>query len=180
MIWSYESGGRAKRSFSRKHDTILLFGRTRDYYFDLTRVPLPRGEHRSNHMKRSVDENGRSYRSVVVSGKEYRYYDDEPVYPGDVWTDISHIQQRDPERTGYSTQKPLALLLRLLKPLVREGDLVADLCCGSGTALAAAEALGCRLLGMDLNPDALLVTRARLRNQDLTLRLTSSMDPVTP
>ena len=51
---------------------------------------------KENHLKRSVDENGRSYRSVKVGGKEYRYYDDEPVYPSDVWTDISHIQQRSP------------------------------------------------------------------------------------
>ena len=85
-----------------------------------------------------MDENGREYRCATVGGKEYRYYDDDPVYPGDVWNDISILHQHDPERTGYPTQKPLALLDRLLKPLVAPGDLVADLCCGSGTSIEAA------------------------------------------
>ena len=141
VIWSYESGGRAKKYFSRKHDTILLYARTKDYHFDLRRVPLERTEHRKNHMRRRVDEDGRAYSEIKTGGKVYRYYDDAPVYPGDVWTDISHLQQRDPERTGYATQKPLKLLDRILKPVVKEGDLVIDLCCGSGTAMEAAQAL---------------------------------------
>ena len=93
-------------------------------------------------MRRCVDENGRSYSQITTGGKVYRYYDDAPVYPGDVWSDISHLQQKDPERTGYPTQKPLKLLERLLLPVVREGDMVADLCCGSGTAMEAAQSLG--------------------------------------
>ncbi|MBQ7864880.1 MAG: site-specific DNA-methyltransferase, partial [Clostridia bacterium] len=79
---------------------------------------------RRNHMRRQVDETGRTYRSIRSGGKEYRYYDDTPVYPGDVWTDISHLQQRDPERSGYATQKPLKLLDRLLRPVVQPGDRV--------------------------------------------------------
>ena len=113
IVWSYESGGRAKKYFSRKHDTILLYARSKDYRFDLRRVPLVRAEHRKNHMRRCVDENGRSYSQITTGGKVYRYYDDAPVYPGDVWSDISHLQQKDPERTGYPTQKPLKLLERL-------------------------------------------------------------------
>ena len=62
--------------------------------------------------------------------------------------------------------------------MAREGDLVADLCCGSGTSLAVAKTLGCRVLGVDLSPEALLVTRARLNAADLELRLESSMEPV--
>lgn len=142
IVWSYESGGRAKKYFSRKHDTILLYARSKDYHFDLRRVPLVRAEHRKNQMRRCVDENGRSYSQITTGGKVYRYYDDAPVYPGDVWSDISHLQQKDPERTGYPTQKPLKLLERLLLPVVREGDMVADLCCGSGTAMEAAQSLG--------------------------------------
>ena len=131
IIWAYESGGRARRYFSRKHDVILLYARSGKYTFDLTRVPLPRGPEKRNHMARGRDEQGRMFSRIVTRGREYRYYDDEPVYPGDVWTDISHLQQRDPERTGYATQKPLRLLERLLLPVTGEGDWVADLCCGS-------------------------------------------------
>lgn len=176
IVWSYESGGRAKKYFSRKHDTILLYARSKDYHFDLRRVPLVRAEHRKNHMRRCVDENGRSYSQITTGGKVYRYYDDAPVYPGDVWSDISHLQQKDPERTGYPTQKPLKLLERLLLPVVREGDMVADLCCGSGTAMEAAQSLGCRFVGVDKNPEAILTTASRLECSDLTIDCPCTMD----
>ena len=169
VIWAYESGGRSKRTFSRKHETILLYAKTPAYRFDISRVPLERKSVRKNHMARGMDEDGRMYSKIVTGGKEYRYYDDEPVYPGDVWNDISHLQQRDPERTGYPTQKPVKLLERLLLPVTREGDWAADLCCGSGTALAAAQGLGLRFAGMDLSPEAVAVSLARLRPENLTV-----------
>ena len=178
IIWAYESGGRAKKYFSRKHDTILLYARTKDYHFDLRRVPLERTEHRKNHMRRSVDENGRAYSEINTGGKIYRYYDDAPVYPGDVWTDVSHLQQRDPERTGYATQKPLKLLDRLLRPVVMDGDLVVDLCCGSGTAMAAAQALNCRFIGVDTSPEAILTTASRLDCSDLLVDCLCTQDEV--
>ena len=169
IVWSYESGGRAKRYFSRKHDVILLYGRSDRYFFDLTRVPLPRGNERRNHMARGRDEQGRMFSSIVSHGKEYRYYDDEPLYPSDVWTDISHLQQRDPERTGYATQKPVRLLERMLLPVTNAGDWVVDLCCGSGTALQAAQSLDCRCAGLDLNPEAIAISQARLKPENLTV-----------
>ena len=169
IIWSYESGGRSKKTFSRKHETILMYAKTAKYRFDITRVPLARKDVRKNHMARGIDEDGRMYSKIVTGGKEYRYYDDEPVYPGDVWTDISHLQQRDPERTGYPTQKPMKLMERLLLPVTREGDLVMDLCCGSGTTLAAAQKLGLRFAGMDASPEAVAVSLSRLRTENLTV-----------
>ena len=167
IVWAYESGGRARRHFSRKHDVILLYAKEKKYRFDITRTPLERTQVRRNHMRRHIDENGRAYRSIRSGGKEYRYYEDTPVYPGDVWTDISHLQQRDPERTGYATQKPMKLLERLLRPVTEPGDVVCDLCCGSGTALAAAQALGCRVAGVDMSPEAVLIARSRLQTDSL-------------
>ena len=169
IIWAYESGGRSRRYFSRKHDVILLYAKGPKYFFDLTRVPLSRGDKRRNHMARGMDEQGRMFSRITSNGKEYRYYDDEPVYPGDVWTDIGFLQQRDPERTGYATQKPVKLLERLLLPVTNPGDLVVDLCCGSGTTLAAAERLGCRYAGMDVNPEAVAVSANRLKPENLTV-----------
>ena len=169
IIWAYESGGRAKKYFSRKHDTILLYAKSKDYFFDLTRVPLPRGDGKRNHMARGRDEQGRMFSRITSNGKEYRYYDDEPVYPGDVWNDISILQQRDPERTGYVTQKPLKPLERILLPVTNPGDLVVDLCCGSGTALEAAQQLECRFAGLDVNPEAVAVALSRLKAKDLTV-----------
>lgn len=178
IIWSYESGGRSKHFFPRKHDTILMYARSSKYRFDLTQVPLARGQHRKNHMARGMDADGRAYSSIVTGGKEYRYYDDEPVYPGDVWTDIGFLQQKDPERTGYPTQKPQKLLERLLKPVVQPGEWVADLCCGSGTALAAAEKLGCRYAGLDSCPEAMAVCLGRLKAANLTLIDATETDQV--
>ncbi|MBR6027557.1 MAG: site-specific DNA-methyltransferase [Clostridia bacterium] len=176
LIWSYESGGRAKRWFSRKHDTILLFAADAGRYrFSLDKVPIPRTEARHNHLKRRVDENGRAYGAITVGGKEYRYYDDEPTYPGDVWTDISHLQQRDPERTGWPTQKPLRLMERLMLPTVTTRDLAVELCCGSGSCLAAARALGCHFVGCDLAPEAISVSVHRLQ-KDLSVTCPQTAD----
>ena len=178
VIWAYESGGRASLRYSRKHDTLLMYARSRRYHFDLTRVPISRENTRRNHLRKCVDEDGRTYRSIRSGGKEYRYYDDEPTYPGDVWTDISHLQQRDPERTGYATQKPLKLLDRVLKPAVRDGDLVCDLCCGSGTTLVAAKRLNCRYVGIDMEAEALHTSAARL-HEGFTLDSAPSADKAT-
>lgn len=178
IIWAYQTGGRAKRHFSRKHDVILFYRKSARYFFDITAVPVPRAENRSNHMRRGVDERGRAYRAIKSGGKEYRYYDDDPVYPGDVWQDVSHLQQKDPQRTGYDTQKPLALLERIVQCASRPGDLVADLCFGSGTSLVAAAQLGRRFLGVDCGQAAHAVARKRLLDFAAEHTTTSSMPAV--
>ena len=170
IIWTYQSGGRSRRYFSRKHDTILFYAKSKSLYFDITRVTVPRKDNRSNHMRRTVDENGRPCRTIRSGGKTYTYYDDEPVFPDDVWADVSHLQQKDPQRTGYDTQKPLALLNRIVRCCTRPGDIVADLCCGSGTTLEAAAANDCRFLGVDLSPHAISVCRKRLLDTTLEVR----------
>ncbi len=170
IIWAYQSGGRAKKHFSRKHDVILFYAKSRALYFDIARVAVPRKDNRSNHMRRTVDEQGRACRTIRAGGKIYTYYDDEPVFPDDVWADVSHLQQKDPQRTGYDTQKPLALLNRIVRCCTRPGDIVADLFCGSGTALAAAADSGCRYLGVDMNEHAISVSRKRLLGTALELR----------
>jgi len=162
IIWHYRSGGRSVHHFSRKHDTIFLYRKSSDFYFDIESVGQERGDTPRNHMKRQVDENGRVYFSIRSGGKEYRYYADEKIYPSDVWDDISHLQQRDPERTGYDTQKPKDLLERIISVSSRPGDTVADLFAGSGTTLAAAQGLKRRYVGVDRSPYSLAVARRRL------------------
>ena len=162
IIWSYQTGGRARKFFSRKHDIILFYRKTKKYYFNLEAVPVSRVDVRRNHMKRHVDPDGRVYRSIRSGGKIYTYYDDDPTFPGDVWDDVSHLQQKDPQRTGYETQKPVKLLERIILSSSAPGDLVFDLFAGSGTTLEAATTTNRRFLGVDLNPFALQVTRRRL------------------
>lgn len=178
IIWSYQSGGRSKRFYSRKHDNILMYAKAPDFRFDITRVPMERRDTRKNHMKQMIDEDGRTYRTIRTGGKTYKYYDDDPVYPGDVWTDVSHLQQRDPERTGLATQKPVKLLERLLMPIVDPGDLVVDLCNGSGTTAVAAQKLQCRYIGVDAQPAMLCMTAARL-DGDYELRCSASALPAS-
>ncbi|MBQ8536740.1 MAG: site-specific DNA-methyltransferase [Clostridia bacterium] len=162
IIWAYQTGGRATKRFPSKHDVILMYRKSPKSFFSLDQVSISRREHRQNHMKRAVDEQGRSYRTIRTNGKIYTYYDDAPAYPTDVWTDISHIQQRDPQRTGYDTQKPVKLLERIIGCSTQPGDRVADLCCGSGTTLAAAAGMGRSFLGMDSAPAAIAAARKRL------------------
>lgn len=162
IIWSYRSGGRSVRHYSRKHDTILFYRKTKKVYFDITATGVPRGNTRRNHMKRRADEDGRIYFSIKSGGREYRYYEDDPVYPSDVWDDIEHLHQRDPERTGFATQKPEALLRRVIAASSREGDIVADLFGGSGTTAAVAAELGRQYLSCDCGAASLFATRRRL------------------
>ena len=180
IIWSYQTGGRARSYFPRKHDVILFYARSRLYYFNLKAVPVARNESRSNHMRRAVDENGRSYRSIMSGGKEYRYYDDEPAYPGDVWDDISHLQQKDPQRTGYETQKPLKLLERIVSCSSQEGDLICDLFAGSGTSAVAAAGLNRRFLCVDQSPLAIATTGKRLAQSTAGKPLDFTFDVEAP
>jgi site-specific DNA-methyltransferase (adenine-specific)/adenine-specific DNA-methyltransferase len=162
IIWTYKSGGRSLKHYSHKHDTILFYRKSPAVYFDIKSVGAPRGPQKRNNMKRIVDEDGRVCFSIRSGRKTYTYYEDSPIYPSDVWDDIEHMHQRDPERTGFATQKPLALLRRMILASSREGDLVADFFSGSGTTAAAASALGRRYLVVDSSPAAMGMLRRRM------------------
>ena len=83
--------------------------------------------------------------------------------PGDIWTDINVVNARAGERTGYPTQKPLALLDRIIKASSNEGDTVLDPFCGCATACVAAENLGRQWVGIDISPKAVELVNLRLR-----------------
>ena len=169
IIWVYQTGGRSVRHFSRKHDVILFYRKSERYDFNIDAVKAPPAAPRSNHMRRHVDPDGRVYRSIKVGGKLYTYYDDDPVAPSDVWTDLSHLQQKDPERTGYDTQKPLALLERIVRCASRPGDWVLDPFSGSGTTLEAARRNDRRFIGIDRQPVTLNLVRRRLNGADYVI-----------
>ena len=162
IIWGYRSGGRATRFYPRKHDTILFYRKSRRVYFNIAAVGIPRGPEPRNHMKQFVDQDGRVGFSIRTRGKLYTYYEDDLVYPTDVWTDIEHLQQKDKERLGYATQKPEALLERIILASSRPGDLVVDLFSGSGTTAAVAAKNDRRFLAVDASPLALITLRKRL------------------
>jgi DNA modification methylase len=135
VIWNYKSGGVSKRRFARKHDTLLFYAKTKEYYFN------PQKE-------KSYNRGLKPYRFKGV--KEYR---DETgwytlVNMKDVWQ-LDMVGRTSAERTGYATQKPEILLARILESCTREGDLCADFFGGSGTLAAAAERVGRRWLLCD-------------------------------
>jgi len=162
IIWVYQSGGRSVRHFSRKHDVILFYRKSARYDFNIDAVKAVPTQPRPNHMRRHVDPDGRVYRSIRTNGRVYTYYDDEPVAPTDVWQDLSHLQQKDPERTGYDAQKPLALLDRIVRCASRPGEWVLDPFAGSGTTLEAAKRLGRPFIGVDRCPLTVNIARRRL------------------
>lgn len=174
IIWHYESGGMPQNNYSKKHDTIFWYRKSQEYIFNREAASIPRnicpvcGEelNKWNNMKKEIDENGRIYRTIKSNGKIYKYYDDEPVLSPDVWLGINHIQQKDPQRTGYLTQKPEALLERIIKASSNEASIVADFYAGSGTTGAVAEKLGRRWIMSDLGKPANMIMRKRLIDQE--------------
>ena len=92
-----------------------------------------------------------------------RYLDEMPGHPiGDVWTDIPPINPMAKERLGYATQKPVALLERIIKASSREGDIVFDPFCGCGTTIEASEKLGRKWIGIDITHHSVYLITKRL------------------
>lgn len=178
IIWAYKTGGRSKRYYPRKHDTILYYAKSAKTYFDIESIGMPRGSERRNHMKRALDADGRVYYSIRSGGKLYRYYEDSLVYPSDVWTDIAHLQQRDTQRNGYATQKPEALLERILLASSHPGDIVMDVFSGSGTTACVASKMGRQFLACDSSPFALYALRNRQLHAHNTRHLFQAESPL--
>lgn len=95
-------------------------------------------------------------------------HEDRMVTVGDVWTDIDRINQSAKERLGYPTQKPLALLTRILEASSRPGDVVLDPFCGCGTTIEACESLGREWVGIDVAPQAVGIIRDRMEKIGVT------------
>lgn len=180
IVWGYKSGGRATRFYPRRHDTIFFYRKSRKVYFNIDAVGKPRGPEKRNHMKQFVDETGRVGFSIRSRGKLYTYYEDDPVYPGDVWTDIDPLQPKDKERQGFASQKPEGLLERIILASSREGDVVCDLFSGSGTTAAVAARLHRPFLAVDASPVALFTLRKRLLKQSASLSLLEPNAPPAP
>ncbi len=100
-----------------------------------------------------------------------RYLDEMPGNPVDsIWDDIRPVQAQAKERTGYPTQKPLALLERIIAASSNEGDMVLDPFAGCATACVAAEKLGRQWIGIDLSPKAVELVKMRLAELTASLR----------
>jgi hypothetical protein len=167
IVWCYSIGGKSKRSFGRKHDTLWFYTKNHKdkYVFNEKGASIQRKP--NTHMKVGVDIDGREFQEKkdAKTGKIYRYYLDEGKIAEDYWTDIETLNREDKERIGYPTQKPEALLERIIKASSNEGDIVLDPFMGGGTTIAVADRLGRQWIGVDQSAMAVKVTELRLQKQ---------------
>jgi site-specific DNA-methyltransferase (adenine-specific) len=167
IIWVPGNGARSRGGPSVTHQTILVYARGADMIWNgddpALREPYAELSQRMHFGKK--DASGRAFRERTLGGKTYRYYADLGRRRGSVWTDLPAMRANTPlldEATGYPTQKPEALLERIVRASSLPGSRVLDPMCGSGTTLAVARRLGRRVAGIDQSPLAFRIARERL------------------
>ena len=163
IIWHYHMGTSPKKDFRKKHDIIFRYSKSDSYRGVGITVPRRMDPKRFN----KVDEEGRRYH---VNGAGKRFYADEGRTPDDVWTycddkKFTQLNSMAKERTGWPTQKPLALLEHIIKASSNEGNVVLDPFCGCATACVAAEQLQRQWVGIDISPSAEVITKIRLTKE---------------
>ncbi len=171
IIWSPGNGARGRSgSVPITHQTLLIYTKSsRGALRWNSSDPALREPFAPTSLEmhfQHVDEQGRRFRERVIGGKVYRYHADQGRRRGSVWMDLPSMRDASPirrEDTRYPTQKPIALLERILRACTKEGDLVLDPMCGSGTTLIAAARLGRRFIGNDLGALAFTTSRERLQ-----------------
>lgn len=159
ITWHYDKFAGKKTAFHANHDTLLFFTKSERYAFNKIFIPAKRARKQTarvwdSRQKKAIqkrDEDG----NLV-------YYQQDSRSVDDTWTDIQLLNPMAIERLNYPTQKPEALLERIIKASSNPGDLVADFFCGSGTTMSAAEKLGRKWIGTDLSRFAIHTSRKRL------------------
>ncbi|HLG30089.1 MAG TPA: DNA methyltransferase [Candidatus Brocadiales bacterium] len=170
IIWSYSQGGKSRQHWARKHDVILFYSKSPNYKFDNTGVREPFTPHKRSSTgsyggRMGTDENGRPYVEKWGTGKKklYRDYLDEGKIPEDVW-EIQSIQAGAKQRIGYPTQKPEALLERIIKASSDKDSIVLDPFCGCGTTVAVAQRFKRNWIGIDITHLAINLIKLRLKD----------------
>lgn len=156
IAWCYTGPSNVMSWFPRKHDVILFYGASDKTQFNADAVRIPYKE---------LASGGQGGGQIFAEGhNEERMEELRRIgkIPESWWVDIIPLVRRNNERLNYPTQKPEALLERVIKASSNEGDLVLDFFAGSGTTPAVAEKLGRRWIGCDLSRYAIQVTRKRM------------------
>jgi site-specific DNA-methyltransferase (adenine-specific) len=188
IIWSYSKVGGTTKKLLKWHETIFRYTKTKDFTFNMDAIREPYSPELLKNIKK---DNGGSYytRGLGTDTKIKRlkktYIHPKGKCPSDVW-DLGTYAAPKKEKLGYPTQKPEALLDRIIKASSNEGDVVMDCFCGCGTTLAVAARLKRKFIGIDISPIACSVVKERLRknnninvpiiNTDLTVEDTDKMD----
>jgi DNA modification methylase len=155
VIWSYKSGGSTNKRFSRKHDNILFYSKSNNFIFNSVK-------------EKSYNRGFKPYRfkNVEEFEDESGWYTN--VNMKDVWN-IDMLGRSSKERLGYPTQKPEALLERIINASSNSGNLILDPFCGCGTSISVAQRLGRRWIGIDVSPTScdIMIDRVRKIGYDL-------------
>jgi adenine-specific DNA-methyltransferase len=156
IVWWYLWGGRGKTQWNNKHDNILFYSKSDKWCFNFIDVL-------DNHnLLTEGSKNRINYKGAMVTTKsESSEIPEDKVLPSDTWY-IATINAMANEKIAYPTQKPEALLERIIKASSNEGDLIADFFGGSGTMAAVAEKLGRKWISTDLGRFAIHTQRKRL------------------
>src|SRR3989344_6992677 len=149
IIWGYRTGGMNMGCFSKKHDTILFYSKSDEITFN-------------TQYYKSYQQKKYNFKGVEDLWDEEKKQWYHNSLCRDVWEDIYPIGTENSERLDYPTQKPIALLERIIKASSNEGDLIADFFCGSGTTLAVAEKMNRRWIGADLGKFSIHTSRKRM------------------
>ena len=162
IIWRKENVGGLKsvaNNWIKDHDNILFYSKGNKLFYPRTSF-----NYKKESLRRftKTDEKGKYFIHKQMKNKKYYLHELKGKKLGDVWK--MHFGSAALERTGYSTQKPLKLLERIINASSKEGDVVADFFCGSGTTLETAEKLGRKWIGSDINKKACEMTLRRVNN----------------
>lgn len=156
IIWWYLWGGRGKNQWNNKHDNILFYSKSDKWLFNYLDVL------EGHNLMTEGSKNRLNYKGALVTTKsDSSEIPEDKVLPSDTWY-IATINAMAIEKIAYPTQKPEALLERIIKASSNEGDLVADFFCGSGTTAAVAEKLGRKWITADLGRFSVHTARKRL------------------
>jgi len=169
ISWCYKERELSKKRWNRKHDIILFYTKSDNYTFNYKDVMGDYSDYTLKHKFKYKDEKGH-YRLRYKDGRNdpkvegpdtYRQYADIGVLARD-WWDISIINQASKERLGYPTQKPEALLEKIIKASSNEGDVILDCYCGCGTSVAVAQKFNRQWIGVDITYQSISLILRRL------------------
>jgi len=161
IIWHYRRWSNVATTFQKMHDNLLFFQKSEKRTFNLLYQEYAHPEWIEETVRGFVD--GKLIRLKDEHGNYVKREKENIGVPmHDVWEDINFIGPISKERISYATQKPESLIGRIISTSTSSGDLIADLFCGSGTTMSAAEKLGRRWIGCDLSRWAIHVSRKRL------------------
>lgn len=158
IIWGYRRWSAASNTYQKSHDCIYWFTKCDSYVWEQPYEAYADG---GSHFTEK-DEQG-EYRWQYLNGKKYKLYKKEGIRAKDWWDDIPYINSMAKERVDYATQKPEALLERIIKASSNEGMVVADFFGGSGVTAAVAARLGRRFIHVDIGVNSIQTTRDRLK-----------------